>query len=511
MRTRLKGGFFIPRFSHTVFVDNAGLSELRSPRDDLVKEEVESENRFGFVHGPFEHYERTLVVEEGENRHKVTESFAFRLAIPIWWPLFNFLFRRSLLNRSIPWWAPPNRLSSRAARVLALLAAVQIVDGYLGTVITQTITFAADEFDRGTTAQGVTLAVVRIGVLVALGVMFVADKHGRRRLLIFATVSAIALTALGAFSPNLWFLGGTQIVARGLTTGMGILIGVMAAEELPRGSRAYGVSLLSLSAALGAGMAVWVLPVADLHEQGWRIVYLVPLLSLPLIASVGRRLPETLRFEAHSEVENLSSEQKSLEYRRLFLLAVGAFLFLFFASSASQFKNDFLRDHRGYSAAGITMYTLLTSTPAAIGIFWAGKWADTRGRRPVGALGLVGGTVFLTASYFASSSLMWATHLMGIVIGSLTVALGVYGPELFSTRHRAKANGTIVTIGVLGSASGLLVVGLLQDHFNSYGPAFLIAAIGPLLAAVLVLTRYPETAQTELEELNPDDIEIEDF
>ena len=114
-------------------------------------------------------------------------------------------------------------------------------------------------------------------------------------------------------------------------------------------------------------------------------------------------------------------------------------------------------------------------------------------------------------SYFASSSLMWATHLAGIVIGSLTVALGVYGPELFSTRHRAKANGTIVTIGVLGSASGLLLVGFLQDHFNNYGPAFLIAAIGPLLAAALVLTRYPETAQTKLEELNPDDIEINDL
>ena len=476
-----------------------------------MKEQLEGQDRFVCVHGPFEHYERTLVVSEGENEHEVTESFVFRLAIPLWRPLFNLFFRRSLLKRNIPWWAPPNRLDARAAKILSLLAAIQIVDGYLGTVITQTITFAADEFGRGSTAQGVTLAIVRVGVLVALGVMFIADKKGRRRLLLVATLGALALTALGAFSPNLWFLGGTQIVARGLTTGMGILIGVMAAEELPRGSRAYGVSLLSLSAALGAGMAVWVLPVADLHEQGWRIVYLVPLLSLPLIAAVRRQLPETLRFEVNSEVESLSSEQQHLEYRRLFLLAAGAFLFLFFASPASQFQNDFLRDHRNYNAAGITMYTLLTSTPAAVGIFLAGKWADTRGRRPIGAVGLVGGTLFITMSYFASSSLMWATHLAGIVIGSLTVALGVYGPELFSTRHRAKANGTIVTIGVLGSASGLLLVGFLQDHFNNYGPAFLIAAIGPLLAAVLVLTRYPETAQTKLEELNPDDIEINDL
>ena len=157
-----------------------------------MKEQLEGQDRFVCVHGPFEHYERTLVVSERKNGHEVTESFAFRLAIPFWRPLFNLFFRRSLLKRNIPWWAPPNRLDARAAKILSLLAAIQIVDGYLGTVITQTITFAADEFGRGSTAQGVTLAVVRVGVLVALGVMFIADKKGRRRLLLVATLGALA-------------------------------------------------------------------------------------------------------------------------------------------------------------------------------------------------------------------------------------------------------------------------------------------------------------------------------
>ena len=99
--------------------------------------------------------------------------------------------------------------------------------------------------------------------------------------------------------------------------------------------------------------------------------------------------------------------------------------------------------------------------------------------------------------------------LVGVVVGSLTVAMGVYGPELFSTRHRARANGLIVTLGVTGSASGLLLVGFLSDHFDSYGHAFAIAAIGPLLAAVLVLWRFPETAKVELEDLNPGDARID--
>jgi len=52
-------------------------------------------------------------------------------------------------------------------------------------------------------------------------------------------------------------------------------------------------------------------------------------------------------------------------------------------------------------------------------------------------------------------------------------------------------------------------VGFLSDHFDNYGHAFAIAAIGPLLAAVLVLWRFPETAKVELEDLNPGDVRID--
>jgi MFS family permease len=191
-------------------------------------------------------------------------------------------------------------------------------------------------------------------------------------------------------------------------------------------------------------------------------------------------------------------------------LAASAFLLLVFAAPASQFQNDFLKDHRGYTAAGITLFTLLTTTPAGIGIFMAGRLADTRGRRGVGAVGLLGGTAFIVVGYHTAGLAMWTTNVMGAVLGSLTVALGVYGPELFSTRHRARANGLIVTLGVAGSATGLLVVGMLADRFGSYGPAFSVVAVGPVLAAVLVLGWFPETARVELEALNPGDADLDD-
>ena len=521
-------------------VDGHGLSELRTPRDDLVREsapEPASEPtdgigsapgeilRFELAHGPFHAWVRMLAIHPPDGapsdtdkpdtgqpdvgHHRVVETIQYRAAVGVWRPLFALPLRRAVRSRKVPWWAPPDRLDARASRVLCLLACIQVIDGYLGTVITQTITFASDEFQRSATAQGVTLAVVRLGIVVALGVVALADSHGRRRLLTAAAILAVASTALGALSPGLWFLGGTQLMARGLTMGMGILIGVFAAEELPRGSRAYGVSVLALCAALGAGMAVWVLPVADLDPRGWRVIYLVPLLAVPGLVGIGRRLPESRRFTANApdatDAGRPPGAQRRIEGRRLLLLATAAFLLLVFAAPASQFQNDFLRDHRGYSATGITLFTLLTSTPAGIGIFMAGRLADTRGRRGVAAIGLLGGTAFLLVAYNSAGAAMWAASVTGTVLGSLTVALGVYGPELFSTRHRARANGLIVTLGVAGSATGLLVVGMLADRFGSYGPAFMVVAVGPVLAAVLVLRWFPETARVELEVLNPGD------
>ena len=506
-------------------VDERGLADLRSPRDDLVRERgpepaSESAELFGLAHGPFHAWVRTLVVAPSDpaapdgRLSRVVETIEYRAAVGIWRPLFALPLRHAVRTRKVPWWAPPDRLDARASRVLSLLACIQVVDGYLGTVITQTITFASDEFHRSDTAQGVTLAVVRLGIVVALAVVALADRSGRRRLLMAAAVLAVATTALGALSPGLWFLGGTQLVARGLTMGMGILIGVFAAEELPRGSRAYGVSLLALCAALGAGMAVWVLPVADLDPRGWRVVYLVPLVAIPGLVAIGRRLPESRRFTANAPAGagggRSSGALRRIEGRRLLLLAASAFLILVFAAPASQFQNDFLKDHRGYTAAGITLFTLLTTTPAGIGIFMAGRLADTRGRRGVGAVGLLGGTAFIVVGYHTAGLAMWTTNVMGAVLGSLTVALGVYGPELFSTRHRARANGLIVTLGVAGSATGLLVVGMLADRFGSYGPAFSVVAVGPVLAAVLVLGWFPETARVELEALNPGDADLDD-
>ena len=85
-------------------------------------------------------------------------------------------------------------------------------------------------------------------------------------------------------------------------------------------------------------------------------------------------------------------------------------------------------------------------------------------------------------------------------------ALAVYGPELFGTYRRGRSNGIITTVGVAGSALGNVVAGWMSDVLDGrLGPVLALLAVGPLMVAVLVLWKYPETAGQELEDINPED------
>lgn len=485
-------------------LDDAGLTRLRQPRDGLVREDDREDGTFVAAAGPLVDYRRSLDVEPaGDGRHRVRQTVEYRLDLPFWGWLFRLPLRRQLSRLDpkpgAPWWAPPDRLDPRSAGTLAALCGLSVVVGYLGTVLTQTITFAADEFGAGKGAQGVALAAVRADVVVALVLVAMADKRGRRRVLLSSATVGCVLTATGALAPSLWFLAASQVATRGFVTSAAIVLTVAAAEEMPKGSRAYAVSLLAMAAALGAGLCVLLLRVAD-AAGGWRVLFALSLVGLPVVAAVARRLPESRRFVAPHGQAGLAGHG-----RRFWLLASSAFLFNLFFAPASQFGNEYLRTEQGFSAARISLFTILTATPGAIGVVVGGRLAE-RGRRAVGAVALSVGVAATVLMFLSSGWPLWAWSVVGSVVGGATIpALGVYGPELFPTALRGRANGTIAVLGRVGSVVGLVVAGLLSDSFGRFGPALALLALGPLALAVLVVAAYPETAHTELEDLNPED------
>ena len=494
----------MPVVVSTATVDDETLARYTAPRDDVVEEVLLDEGVYGLETGPFREYHRTLHVEtHSSGEHTVTQKVDFALGLGPWSVLFTWPMRRALRRPggASPWWAPPQVLDRQGAAALASLAYLSIVAGYLGTLITQTLTFAADEFGAGERAQGDTLAAIRIGVVLSLGIAAWADRRGRRRALLACAAGGCIATSLGALAPGLVALGSTQLVARGLSTALALLIVVVVAEEMPAGSRAYGVSLLTMTAALGAGIALWFLPLVDLHERAWRGLYLLPLLFLPLIRATARLLPESRRFVRGHAAARFAGHGK-----RLALLAGTALALAVFGAPASQLQNEFLRDEFSFSAGQITLFTVLTVTPASIGIVIGGRLADTHGKRLIGAIGVAGGTLLTAVMYVGGSvTVLWVASAIGSIVGGLAVpALAVYGPELFPTALRTKANVVITGLGVMGSVIGLLIAGRLAERW-SLGPAIATLAVGPALVVVALLPFFPETAHRELEELNPED------
>lgn len=508
-------------------VSDSDLEFIRLPIEGMVGERTRDGSahrvRFMLDHGPFRSYERILEIrreeqptDRSQSSYRVTQTVNFELAVPVWgWvftPLVKREFRRIPQPGRSPWWTPPQRMDARATAVLALLCLISVFTGYMGTLLSQTNTFFKQEFDVSDGAVGMTLAAVRVGALLALGIVMVADRRGRRKVLLVATVAACLMTATGALAPDLVWLGVSQTVARALSTAMALIISIIAIEETPSGSRAFAVSVLAATAALGAGIAVMMLWVADLGVSAWRILYVVPLAAIPVTIHIGRDLPETLRFEAHvTAPPDHRSRHTRIPRSRLLMLAGSGLLFALFVAPASGFLNEYLRTDRGFDAGSIIAFQLLTNTPGGIGLVVGGQLADRYGRRIVGAIGMGGGVAFTVAMYLIDGPSIWLWSLLGAILGTAAVpALAVYGSELFPTGVRGRANGVINLFSVTGSSIGLGLAGVFADNFGGLGMAMAILAIGPATVVLMIVFLYPETSGQKLETLNPVDVNIGD-
>jgi MFS family permease len=491
-------------------VDSPEAKRALEPRADIVAEQRTALDAgsadFEQSEGPFSVYSRT-VRTVGDSVHDTT---VYRLLIPWFGWMFAWPMRRALRDRTEPtdpkpWWSPPDRLTARQAHVLGLLAAAALSATFINTIFTQTANFAAKDFgisDSGLSTAGI---IVRLGVVITIPFAAIADRIGRRKVLVMLAWAAPVATATGALAPSFAVLVATQAVARPLSLALALVIGVIVAEEMPRNSRTYAISVLALSGGLGAGVAVGALTLTDLGPGGWRLVYVIALVWLIIALSMTRSLPETRRFEVMHDRSG-DGPAPRLSRRRFATIAITAISSNTFVAPASFLQNNYLEKVRDYSGSGIALFTFCTATPASIGLMLGGNIADRFGRRPLIVACLPAATAMIVISFASSGPLMWVSAgLGGLLGGAAYPALHVYQTELFPTGNRGRANGLITALSLGGSSIGLLIAGQLIDAGWSYGETMGVLAFGQIVAATIVLTAYPETAHLELETLNPED------
>ena len=396
-------------------------------------------------------------------------------------------------------------LTARQRTILWLLALACVPATYANTLFTQTVAYAAEDFGISEQGQGIGAAIIRWGVLISLPLAALADRIGRRQLIIFCAFGAPIITALGGLAPSFTSLVATQTLGRPLALVLTILIGIVATEEMSSESRAWAISVLALAAGFGAAVALGALPLADLGRESWRFIYALSLIWLVLAVILQRRLPETTRFiERHDKQLETTTH---IDRSRLFTQSLVAIFGNIFIAASSVFQIRYLRDVRDYSAIDITAFTLVTGTPASIGLLIGGRVADSRGRRLLSAITCPLGAILLTLAFSTSGQSMWLASLSGgICLGLAYPAMAVYRGEMFPTLHRSFASSVIMTASLIGGSVGLIGAGVFLNRDFSYGQVMAWLTLGPIIAGVLVYTTFPESAHRELEELNPQDV-----
>jgi MFS family permease len=377
---------------------------------------------------------------------------------------------------------------------------------FINTLFTQTVAYAADEFNISKSGQGIGAAIVRLGIVICLPLVALADRRGRRPMMIAMAWAAPLVSALGAIAPSYSFLVATQAVGRPLGLTLDILIAVVAIEEMPRDGRAYATGILAVLSGIGGGIAVASLPLADISPTSWRYIYVIGLMWLIIAYALMKWLPESERFIRHTPKTKMRAAYIADALRgNLGRICSVVFLTNVYIATASIFQNRYLKEERGYTAAQVALFTIITSSPATFGLIIGGRVADERGRRILGATLVPIGAFLLALSFSTSGATMWLVAIAGgLAFGISYPALAVYRGELFPTRTRGLAGGIIMTSALFGGIIGLVGGGWFLDANGSYGQVMMWLVIGPVIASAIVWFRYPETAHRELDDITND-------
>ena len=364
----------------------------------------------------------------------------------------------------------------------------------------------ADQAGLSGTELGIGLAIMRLASLGGLPITALADRFGRRMMLLVTVGAGLSLTVLAAVSPTYWWFVAIFACGRPLLSASNGLAQVTAAEQTASADRAKAVALVAAGYGVGAGVIAIVHSLAS-SALGFRGVFVLALVPLALLPLLRRWREEPDRFAvaaAGSEhpIPVIGAVARPFR-RRLLVIVVLAFAVSVITGPANTFiflfAQNFLHQ-RGIVTAGM----VAGGGAAGLAGLLAGRWlADRVGRRLTGALAMVAVALFAALAYTGSSAALLTGYILGIFAGSVFApAAGALVNELFPTAVRASVSGWWLAAGVLGAVTGLVVFGAVAGAGGRFGVAGLVTFL-PAAAAMLLFGVLPETRGREPEDLWP--------
>ena len=354
--------------------------------------------------------------------------------------------------------------SRREWRVLAPLSTAGFFEVYDVALLTLAAPQIAAGLGVGVATFGIGVAIIRIFTLGSVPLLRLADRWGRRPMLIGSLAAFSLVTGLTSLAWGLVAFVVLQALARVFLATEAGLAGLVVAEELREDRRGAGLSVLGIVSGIGYGAVAGLLLLIPLTPLDWRLFYLVAL--APRDRSRLRRV----------------------------VLIVSAFGLV--QTSGFFYGSELAQDDYGWTG----LFTLLILVSAVFGIlgFWlGGRISDLAGRRPMMALAMVLGAAGTVMVFTEVPGLFPPGLFLLTVAGSCFAAASVaYMAELFPTEVRATTTAFVTACQVVSGSVGLAVLGGLSGMVS---PSLLLIVLGGCLApATLALRGLPETAGRDL-------------
>jgi putative MFS transporter len=362
----------------------------------------------------------------------------------------------------------------------------------------------ADQAGLSGTALGIGLAIIRLASLGGLPVAGLADRFGRRRILLETVAVGLALTVLAAASPSYWWFVVIFACGRPLLSGTNAVSQVTAAEQTAASDRASGVALVAAGYAVGAGLIAVTHSLAS-STLGFRGIFALAALPLLLLPLIARWVSEPTRYAVAAAAPEhplpvLGAVTRPFR-RRLAVIVLMSFAVSVVTGPANSFVFLYAQNIVHLSGA-LTAGMIVAAGAVGLGGLLIGRWlADHIGRRPTGAIGMVGLAAFGTVAYMGSRPALLIGYILGVFAGSIFApAAGALVNEVFPTSVRASVAGWWVAAGVFGAVLGLVAFGAIADIGNRFAIAAVVTFVPVTLAAGLFWL-LPETRGTEPEDL----------
>lgn len=399
------------------------------------------------------------------------------------------------------------KLEARHRRLLWLLCVACFTEGYDFNALIVALPHLRHSFGLSEYAADLWVAGVYFGAAPALWLGRRADRHGRRDVLIGVMAGYTVCSVLTALAPNMPVFVAVQFGARCFLAVQVAVAWTVAAEELPAARRGFGFGLLALASALGTGWgAILEAAVLGPLNASWRWLYVAALPVVVAVVLLRRSLPESERYTrlaASGQMHGRASALLSPPYRRRLFVICGAVALGNLTTQATVFAIDYLQTqrHLGASAANLVLVGAGTiSLPVLTG---AGRLSDRLGRRPVcvGALVVqaVGVVLFFTVAHRTAPLLACLAVTYVGVFGAWTTG-NAFGVEAFPTALRATAGAAVTMAKLAGQCASFVLSAVLLRALGTPGQVVMLLAIGPLAAAVVIATAFPETSGRELED-----------